>query len=910
MVHAWLWPNPSSALALGCIPSPPQQQALGRGRRAGIWIAAAKRQQWEDVWEPRQVTLDKADLMQLEMRRMLGESRDLSIAKVVAKKLNPSATNLEVEKIVKQKGVKTFLSLVVKESDLDEDREAAIQRKDEAMDKSRSEAPPPVMLPPRPSFGDGAASPPPRRQAGGFEFEWPREADELRKNLEDDYRDFSRPDIIQLSPKPRGGSSTTPRVGKPLVPRLPSSDAQRTSPGKAKAPEKPAPELHSRPSRGGGAKEMFPVAGITPQQAPPPPKKLPVPSLSSRPAIPQPAPPSHQQEHTPANAVQEKPDLHVPELTLRPTMRLPTPPAEPEQESKAPPQTIAMQVPSLTSRPEMPAPTSKAEHEAQQQMGPDLTGVPIPEMTPPATIQEVEDLVKLEKEPDLTVSGLAPRPEVRSSKLETKEHSDNPASTRQDKELRTPSLTSRPALRPLTPPAADEFSAGERPTSGQEIPVPSLSAKPAVPVSEKSEAADSFGEGKAIPGGVDSGNGSAAHLESSSPQPAKVDLDAVQAKKPAPRLVQETVAETPDQEEIDKDWALAEVALDTRAIQDVLFIGSNAGGMIVRFGHLNGFVPGKDLLESRGLKTFRAWARERGHDANHTSILDSSSSSESTFAVSKMSNQGLTGEVESHLLHPACDSDLDRVYREERLSFLSSLVGQRAKVTVTYVDKAKKKLVFSERKAALEDPEVTQRRADLMAKLKTGDIVKGRVRNISLFGVFVELVEGVSGLMHFSELSWTPVPDPAKFVNVGQEIETAVHKLDYDRQRIYLSLKRMSPDPLLETVESMLARQEDVNSNSATDPQILSIPELEALLKRLESRQEIQEIAKGRRVHSASVVPTFQVYLSSAQHDEAYKLLARSGNEVQEVLLRTSLERSTLKSIISEYTTSVQEETI
>jgi len=77
-----------------------------------------------------------------------------------------------------------------------------------------------------------------------------------------------------------------------------------------------------------------------------------------------------------------------------------------------------------------------------------------------------------------------------------------------------------------------------------------------------------------------------------------------------------------------------------------------------------------------------------------------------------------------------------------------------------------------------------------------GTRVVGRVVSITDYGAFIELEKGVEGLIHISEMSWTKhVKHPSKILNVGQEIETVVLKVDKENQKISLGLKQTEPDP-------------------------------------------------------------------------------------------------------------------
>jgi small subunit ribosomal protein S1 len=77
-----------------------------------------------------------------------------------------------------------------------------------------------------------------------------------------------------------------------------------------------------------------------------------------------------------------------------------------------------------------------------------------------------------------------------------------------------------------------------------------------------------------------------------------------------------------------------------------------------------------------------------------------------------------------------------------------------------------------------------------------GQLVKGTVRNLTNYGAFIEIEEGIDGLLHVSDMSWTrKISHPSEVVEKGQEVECKVISVDQQRRRIALGLKQMSEDP-------------------------------------------------------------------------------------------------------------------
>src|SRR5277367_6140402 len=101
--------------------------------------------------------------------------------------------------------------------------------------------------------------------------------------------------------------------------------------------------------------------------------------------------------------------------------------------------------------------------------------------------------------------------------------------------------------------------------------------------------------------------------------------------------------------------------------------------------------------------------------------------------------------------------------------------------------------VVVSRRAILEE-EQKSKRDELMASLSEGSVITGRVKNVTDYGVFVDL-GGMDGLLHVSDLVWGRVPHPSSIVKPGDEIEVQILKFDKEKQRISLGRKQLLPDP-------------------------------------------------------------------------------------------------------------------
>ncbi|HEX4141533.1 MAG TPA: 30S ribosomal protein S1, partial [Candidatus Methylacidiphilales bacterium] len=116
--------------------------------------------------------------------------------------------------------------------------------------------------------------------------------------------------------------------------------------------------------------------------------------------------------------------------------------------------------------------------------------------------------------------------------------------------------------------------------------------------------------------------------------------------------------------------------------------------------------------------------------------------------------------------------------------------GQEIEAVVLGVSKDDQKVSLSVRQLDTNPWEV------VTAKYPTGTRVKGKVRNLTAYGAFVELEEGIDGMIHVSDLSWTrKINHPSEMLKKGDDIEAEVLEIDKANQRISLSLKHLSDDP-------------------------------------------------------------------------------------------------------------------
>ncbi|KAK4260559.1 hypothetical protein QN277_003656 [Acacia crassicarpa] len=352
------------------------------------------------------------------------------------------------------------------------------------------------------------------------------------------------------------------------------------------------------------------------------------------------------------------------------------------------------------------------------------------------------------------------------------------------------------------------------------------------------------------------------------------------------------------QESDDADWTRAEDLVKSGDRADVELISCSTRGFVASFGSLVGFLPYRNLSAKWKFFAFESWLRQKGLDPSiykqNLGIITSYDKENKYFPLDSLQHMKIDNVVEEKISPDMKLEDLLRIYDQEKIRFLSSFIGQKVKVNIVLADVKSRKLILSVRPKERE--EFVEKKRNLMARLQVGDIVKCSVQKITYFGIFVE-VEGVPALIHQTEVSWDATLDTASYFKIGQVVEAKVHQLDFAHERIFLSLKEIMPDPLLKSLESVVGDHDPMDERLEAAELDAEWSEVECLIQELQQVDGIQSVTRGRFFRSPGLAPTFQVYMAS-MFENQYKLLARSGNRIQEVMVQTSLDKEKMKSAI------------
>ena len=147
---------------------------------------------------------------------------------------------------------------------------------------------------------------------------------------------------------------------------------------------------------------------------------------------------------------------------------------------------------------------------------------------------------------------------------------------------------------------------------------------------------------------------------------------------------------------------------------------------------------------------------------------------------------GLTVDIGLKSFLPGSQIDLRPVRNLEKL------IGEKFQMKIIKMNKKRGNIVLSRR--ILLEEERKQARAGTLIKMEEGNQVDGIVKNITDYGVFIDL-GGIDGLLHITDMSWGRVNHPSEMFAIGDKVTVMVLKYDKEKERVSLGLKQITPDP-------------------------------------------------------------------------------------------------------------------
>jgi small subunit ribosomal protein S1 len=218
---------------------------------------------------------------------------------------------------------------------------------------------------------------------------------------------------------------------------------------------------------------------------------------------------------------------------------------------------------------------------------------------------------------------------------------------------------------------------------------------------------------------------------------------------------------------------------------------------------------------------------------------------------------------------PASLVDIRRVHN------LDEFMGQTLECKVIELNRSRNNVVLS-RRAVLEE-ERKEVREQILGRLEPSQVVEGKISNIVDFGAFVDL-DGIDGLIHISELSWSHVNHPSEVVAIGDTVRIKVLDIDRDRQRISLGLKQTQEDPWQRVISTH--RPGDVLEGTVT--KVVAFGAFVEILPGVEGLVHISELADHHVENPSEVVePGASLNVKILEIDEERRRLSLSIKRVE-----------------------------
>ena len=213
-----------------------------------------------------------------------------------------------------------------------------------------------------------------------------------------------------------------------------------------------------------------------------------------------------------------------------------------------------------------------------------------------------------------------------------------------------------------------------------------------------------------------------------------------------------------------------------------------------------------------------------------------------------------------------------------RVQNLDEFLGTKIECKVIELNRSRNNVVLS-RRAVLEE-ERKEVRQQILDRLQPGMVVEGAISNIVDFGAFVDL-DGIDGLIHISELSWSHVNHPSEILSIGDVVPVKVLDIDRDRQRISLGLKQTQEDPW----ERVLNTYRVGDELEGTVTKVVTFGAFVEIMDGVEGLVHISELAHHHVDNPREIVePGQDVRVKILEIDSERRRLSLSVKRVQEQL--------------------------
>jgi small subunit ribosomal protein S1 len=274
----------------------------------------------------------------------------------------------------------------------------------------------------------------------------------------------------------------------------------------------------------------------------------------------------------------------------------------------------------------------------------------------------------------------------------------------------------------------------------------------------------------------------------------------------------------------EQDWLLADELLASQDVFEGVVAGSNRGGVIVKVGRVRGFVPASQLADhwhahqGDGIDPEQRWAALDGQTlqlrvvemdrrrnrlilSERIALRDWRKSQKDRLLTALRAGDVVSGTVTSLATFGAF-VDLGGadglIHLSElawqRVDHPSEVVhqGQQIQVMILNIDEERKRIGLSLRRLAPEPW------SQAVESFQVGQLVAGTITKLTNFGAFARFGDGLEGLIHISELSPQRITHPSEVVHEGEQLQLRIIRIDSDRRRVGLSLRKAAEEAYLE----------------------------------------------------------------------------------------------------------------
>jgi len=273
---------------------------------------------------------------------------------------------------------------------------------------------------------------------------------------------------------------------------------------------------------------------------------------------------------------------------------------------------------------------------------------------------------------------------------------------------------------------------------------------------------------------------------------------------------------------------------------------------------------GRLIMSKKRARFEKAWRRIEGAAESGEPVIGS---------VIEVVKGGLIIDLGVRGFLPASLVDIRRVPN------LDEYLGTQIETKVIELNRSRNNVVLS-RRAVLEE-ERKEVRQQILDRLQPGLVVEGQISNIVDFGAFVDL-DGIDGLIHISELSWSHVNHPSEILGIGDTVQVKVLDIDRDRQRISLGLKQTQEDPWQRIVDTY--NPGDELAGKVT--KVVTFGAFVEVLDGVEGLVHISELA-GHHVESPREIvhPGDEIRVKILEIDSERRRLSLSAKRVEDQIL-------------------------